>query len=108
MKLVKLFVSILFILALVFFLTQNAGEDSRVYLNLLFKEYESIPVSMIILGSLAIGVLAGYAVAVFSVLSSKAEVHSLQNKNRKLTEELNNLRNVAIDEGIYDTEDGEY
>jgi protein-L-isoaspartate O-methyltransferase len=63
---------------------------------------------MIILGSLAIGVLAGYAVAVFSVLSSKAEVHSLQNNNRKLTEELNNLRNVAIDEGIYDTEDGEY
>ena len=108
MKLVKLFVSILLILALVFFLTQNAGEGSRVYLNLLFKEYESIPVSMIILGSLAIGVLAGYAVAVFSVLSSKAEVHSLQNKNRKLTEELNNLRNVAIDEGIYDTEDGEY
>tara|TARA_B100000586_G_C19947363_1_gene358149 strand:+ start:208 stop:534 length:327 start_codon:yes stop_codon:yes gene_type:complete len=108
MKLVKIFVSILLILALVFFLTQNAGEDSRVYLNLLFKEYKSIPVSMIILGSLTIGLLAGYAVAVFSVLSSKAEVHSLQNKNRKLTEELNNLRNVAIDEGIYDTEDGEY
>ena len=108
MKLVKIFISILLILSLVLFLTQNAGEDSRVYLNLLFKEYQSIPVSMIILGSLAIGVLAGYAVAVFSVLSSKAEVHSLQNKNRKLTEELNNLRNVAIDEGIYDTEDGEY
>jgi len=31
----------------------------------------------------------------------------LKTKNRKLSDELNDLRNVAIDEGIYDTEDGE-
>ena len=63
---------------------------------------------MIILGSLALGLILGYILAVFSILASKSEIRSLQNKNQRLTEELNDLRNVAIDEGIYDTEDGDY
>jgi hypothetical protein len=63
---------------------------------------------MIILSALTIGILCGYVAAVFSVLSAKSEVRSLQNKNRRLSDELNDLRNVAIDEGIYDTEGGEY
>ena len=63
---------------------------------------------MIILGALTIGVLVGYLSAVFSVLSAKSEIRSLQTKNQRLTDELNDLRNVAIDEGIYDTEGGEY
>ena len=32
----------------------------------------------------------------------------MQNKNKRLSDELNDLRNVAIDEGIYDNDDGEY
>ena len=40
---------------------------------------------------------------------NKSQIKSLQNKNRILTDELNDLRNVAIDEGIYDTvEDEDY
>jgi hypothetical protein len=31
----------------------------------------------------------------------------MQNKNKRLSDELNDLRNVAIDEGIYD-DDGDY
>jgi hypothetical protein len=31
----------------------------------------------------------------------------LKLKNRRLSDELNDLRNVAIDEGIYDNDDGE-
>ena len=108
MKLAKILASMLLILALVYFLTQNAGEKSKVFVDLIFKQYESAPVSMIILGSLTIGILGGYLSAVFSVLTAKSEIRSLQIKNRKLTEELNDLRNVAIDEGIYDTEGGEY
>jgi len=46
--------------------------------------------------------------AIFSILSAKAEIRSMQNKNERLSDELNDLRNVAIDEGIYDNEDGEY
>ena len=49
-----------------------------------------------------------YLLAIFSILASKSDIRSLQMKNRRLSEELNDLRNVAIDEGIYDTEDGDY
>ena len=108
MKLAKILAAMLLILGLVYFLTRNAGENSKVFVDLIFKQYDNASVSMIILGAITIGILGGYLSAVFSVLSAKSEIRSLQNKNRRLTDELNDLRNVAIDEGIYDTEDGEY
>ena len=107
MKLVKIFGGILTVLILVYFLTQNAGEQSQVYVNLIFQEYESAPVSMFMLGALTVGVLIGFLAAVVSILSAKNDIRALQNKNRILTDELNDLRNVAIDEGIYDIEDGD-
>ena len=108
MKLAKILASMLLILGLVYFLTRNAGENSKVFVDLIFKQYDNASVSMIILGAITIGIFGGYLSAVFSVLSAKSETRSLQNKNRRLTDELNDLRNVAIDEGIYDTEGGEY
>jgi len=108
MKLAKILASMLLILGLVYFLTRNAGENSKVFVDLIFKQYDNASVSMIILGAITIGIFGGYLSAVFSVLSAKSEIRSLQNKNRRLTDELNDLRNVAIDEGIYDTEGGEY
>ena len=105
MRLVKIFGIILINLVLVYFLTQNAGE--KVDLNLLFFSYENVPVFLIILFSLSIGILSGFLSAVIVVLSLKSQARSLEDKNRLLTDELNDLRNVAIDEGIYDTEDGD-
>ena len=61
----------------------------------------------IIFGSLATGIILGYLFAIFSILSAKAELRSMQNKNKRLSDELNDLRNVAIDEGLYD-DDGDY
>ena len=63
---------------------------------------------MIIFSSLSIGILSGYLFAIFSILASKVDIRSLQMKNKRLSEELNDLRNVAIDEGIYDVRDGDY
>jgi len=60
---------------------------------------------MVIFFSLALGILLGYLFAIFSILSSKAEVRKVNNQNKILSEELNDLRNVAVDEGLYD--DGE-
>ena len=76
-------------------------------MNLVFAEFNDASVSMVIFGSLTIGILFGYLFAVFSILSSKAEIRSMQNKNKRLSDELNDLRNVAIDEGIYDNDDGD-
>ena len=105
MRLVKIFGIILINLVLVYFLAQNAGE--KVDLNLLFLSYENVPVFLIILFSLSIGILSGFLSAVIVLLSLKSQTRSLKDKNRLLTDELNDLRNVAIDEGIYDTEDGD-
>ena len=112
MKLIKIFGAIIIVLGLVYFLTENS---SKVELDLLFIEYydnpdtqkdERISVSMIILGTLTIGIFVGYILAVFSIISAKSDIRSLQTKNRRLSEELNDLRNVAIDEGIYDNDGG--
>ena len=103
MKLIKTFILIVVVLFVVYFLTQN---NARVYVNLVFTEFNDASVSMVIFGSLTIGILLGYLIAVFSILTAKAELRSMQNKNKRLSDELNDLRNVAIDEGIYD--DGDY
>ena len=71
-------------------------------------EFNSAPVNMIIFGSIAIGILFGYLIAIFSILSNKSEIRNLRNKNKILTDELNDLRNVAVDEGIYDSDDEGY
>tara|TARA_B100000214_G_C23969444_1_gene629366 strand:- start:1556 stop:1813 length:258 start_codon:yes stop_codon:yes gene_type:complete len=81
---------------------------ARVHLNLVFTEFNSAPVNMIIFGSIAIGILFGYLIAIFSILSNKSEIRNLRNKNKILTDELNDLRNVAVDEGIYDSDDEGY
>ena len=63
---------------------------------------------MVLLFALLFGVLVGFLTSAFVIFSNRTKIKSLQNKNRILTEELNDLRNVAIDEGIYESDDGEY
>ena len=53
-------------------------------------------------------VISGFLTSAFAILSNKTQIKSLQNKNKVLSEELNDLRNVAIDEGIYESADGDY
>ena len=105
MKLFKTFIWTLIILSLIFFLMLNTA---RVHLNLIFTEFNSAPVNMIIFGSIAIGILFGYLIAIFSILSNKSEIRNLRNKNKILTDELNDLRNVAVDESIYNSDDEGY
>ena len=105
MKLLKTFILIILVLFIVYFLMQN---NDKVSVDLVFTRFSNIPVAMIIFGSLAIGVLFGYLFAIVSIFSTKAEIRNLHNKNKRLSDELNDLRNVAIDEGTYDNVDGDY
>ena len=104
MKLVKIFAGLVVLILVLVFLMQNTKVVS---VNLVFAQYENGQVAMIMLGALSFGILIGYGVAVTNILSSKTEIRSLKTKNRRLSDELNELRNVAIDEGIYDTDEGE-
>ena len=86
-------------------MTQNSNEKVDIF----FFNYSlnDAFLNVVLLFNLLFGVAAGFLSAVFIVMSHKTQIKSLQNKNRILTDELNDLRNVAIDEGIYDNVEGE-
>ena len=104
MKLVKIFGGLVFMILILFFLMRNTNP---VYVDLVFAQYDNVQVAVVMLGALAVGMMIGYGVAVTNILSGKAEMRSLKTANKRLSDELNDLRNVAIDEGIYDTEEGD-
>ena len=106
MHLIKIFLLIFFNLIIIVFMTQNAGEEVDIY----FFNYtiEKASLNVILLFNLLFGIVAGFLSAVFVIFTHKSQIKNLQNKNRILTDELNDLRNVAIDEVIYESEEGEY
>ena len=102
MKLVKIFIGLLVVIMVLYFLLQNTR---LVTVDLIFVEFPNAPVSVVMLGSLGVGILFGYAAAVAIIISGKSEIRLLKNKSKKLSDELNNLRNVSIEESIYDNDD---
>ena len=77
-------------------------------IHFIYYSIENSYLNVVLLFALLFGVIVGFLMSAFVIFSNKALIKSLQNKNRILTEELNDLRNVAIDEGIYESDDGEY
>ena len=108
----KLFKYILFIIALIFsivFIIQlnelNTINKEPIlimipYLLQLNGFQNGIKVWEAILMTLSIGVLIGFIIAIFQMISQKSEIISLKSKNRRLKSELDNLRNNAIDDDI--------
>ena len=101
MKLVKIFGGLIIMILVLYFLMQNT---SLVSVDLIFVEYDNVQVAVVMLGALAVGTIIGYGAAITNILSGKSEIRVLKNKNRNLSDELNDLRNAPIDEGIYDSE----
>ena len=79
--------------------------NANVDIDLLFKKFNQVSISMVIFGALSLGVLFGYIIAVFSILSTRAQNKNLQNKIKSLTDELNDLRNVAVNETVYEDDE---
>ena len=104
MKLVKIFAALVLVIIILYFLLQN---NNPVNVDLVFYQKENVPISVVMLGALGVGMLIGYAVALMLILAGKSEIRSLKNKNQQLAEELNELRNANIDEGIYEDEVGD-
>ena len=87
-------------------MTQNSIE--RVDIHFINYSIQNSYLNVVLLFTLLFGVISGFLASVFVIFSNKAQIKSLQNKNKILSEELNDLRNVAIDEGIYDSTDEDY
>ena len=105
MHLIKVFLLIFFNLVIIVFMTQNSIEKVDIF----FFNYSlsNANLNVILLFSFLFGVGAGFLASVFVIISNKSQIKNLQSKNRILSNELNDLRNVAIDEGIYDTDEDE-
>ena len=104
MKLIKILFALIIIFSLLLILVENTD---TVPVNLIFHTFEETKVVVLILISVAIGVLIGYGLTVVTLISAKSELRSIKQKNQSITNELNDLRNVAIDQDIYDTENNE-
>ena len=65
---------------------------------------EGIKVWEGIIMSLSIGVFIGFLIALFQMIAQKSEIMSLKSKIRRLTSELDNLRNHEIDDEIQITD----
>ena len=104
MKLVKIFAALVLVVIILYFLLQNTNP---VDVDLVFVQKEAVPVSVVMLGALSIGIIIGYGVALLLILAGKSEIRGLKNKNRILSNELNELRNASIDEDLYKDQDGD-
>lgn len=101
MRIVRIFASLVLLFLLLVFLV---GNNDRVSVNLIFHSFQEVHLSMVMIVALGLGVLIGYGVALSAVLFSKTEVRAFKYENSKLKEELNHLRNVAVDDEL-DSED---
>jgi uncharacterized integral membrane protein len=57
---------------------------------------ENVQLPVALLASFVLGALVWFFVSLFQVLSAKSEVGSLKRKNRELTRELTDLRNMTV------------
>ncbi|HFE63893.1 MAG TPA: LapA family protein [Caldithrix sp.] len=96
MKILGNIIKILVVVLLVYVLIQNA--DQIVDLKLFTFYYPEVHFSLIILITLGIGAILGAVMMSFSIMQLRSEVRNLQRKNKQLTQELENLRNISVDE----------
>ena len=105
MHLIKIFLLIMFNLLTIVFMTQNSNE--KVDISFFNYSLSDAYLNVVLLFNLLFGVAAGFLASVFIIISKNSQIKNLQNKNKTLSDELNDLRNVAIDEGIYESVDDE-
>ena len=106
MNLLKIFFIIIINLFVIVFMTQNSTD--RISIQFFNWVIQDAYLNVVLLFTMIFGIIAGFLSAAIIIFSHKSEIKILKNKNKNLTNELNDLRNVAIEEGVYDDEAGEY
>tara|TARA_B100001029_G_scaffold157031_1_gene142827 strand:- start:7 stop:396 length:390 start_codon:yes stop_codon:yes gene_type:complete len=109
MKLVKYIINLIILSGtLIFLFTLNGINETadgqtlliKIPLDLSGESFQEFPVWIIVLGMLTIGVLLGFFIALFQILSQKGELVSMKSKLKRLQVEIDTLRNESIDEDI--------
>ena len=114
MKLLKYLVFILILIGSLIFLVElnnlNTVDGQPISIKVPYlatsPEYaDGFNVWMVLVGTLTAGVLIGFFLALFQIISQKSEVISIRSKLRRLQVELDSLRNQAIDDDIILSDD---
>lgn len=95
MKLLKVFLIIIFNFLIIIFLTQNSNQV--INLKFLTFSHEDLNVNIAFLLILLTGLIGGYLSTIFIILSHKQKNKILNKENTKLSIELDELRNVTLD-----------
>ena len=114
MKLIKYLIWILLLMGSLVFLVQlnelNQFDGNALNIKIPFlinmPGYEhGFNVWMVLVMTLTAGVIIGFILALFQIISQKSEVFSLKSKLRRIQIELDSLRNESIEEDILLTDE---
>tara|TARA_B100000686_G_C16694511_1_gene919668 strand:+ start:455 stop:820 length:366 start_codon:yes stop_codon:yes gene_type:complete len=110
MKLIKYIINLIILTGSLIFLKKlsdlNVVDDKNLLIKIPFinnnsgQGYQEFEVWVVVLGILTVGVLLGFLIALFQILSQKGELMSVRSKLKRLQVEIDNLRNETIDEDI--------
>jgi uncharacterized integral membrane protein len=103
MRLLKILLGLLVVLALAVFLSNNSDQYSTIWL-FPGKALEDINLAHILVSSLAIGLLLGFGIGLVQIITQQRDIRSKGRQLKKLRAELNNLRHSALDEDIFGEE----
>ncbi|GAB4177758.1 MAG: hypothetical protein Kow00108_13370 [Calditrichia bacterium] len=96
MKLLYSIVYVVLFFLLLFVLVQNAID--QVTLRFFIWKWEGVRLFVVLLGSAAVGALVGLLFSAMSMIRLKSDYRKIVKENKNLKEELDNLRNVSLDE----------
>ena len=114
MKLIKYLIFVLLLMGSLVFLVKlnelNQFDGNSLTIKIPFLQdmpvYEmGFNVWMVLVMTLTAGVVIGFLLALFQIISQKSEVFSLKSKLRRIQTELNSLRNESIDDEIVLTDE---
>jgi len=99
MGLVKLFLSIVVMGILLWFLALNVDQTIQ-ELQIFTWAFQDVNLVHVILASFLVGILVGFLLPVLQVVQARTDARRYERENRKLRDELNDLRNVSIEEEL--------
>ena len=114
MKLIKYLIWVLLLMGSLVFLVKlnelNQFDGNTLTIKIPFLQdmpgYENgFNVWIVLVMTLTAGVVIGFLLALFQIISQKSEVFSFKSKLRRIQTELNNLRNESIDDDIVLTDE---
>ena len=114
MKLIKYLLWILLLMGSLVFLVQlnelNQFEGNILTIKIPFLVYipgyeNRFNLWMVLVMTLTAGVIIGFLLALFQIISQKSEVFSLKSKLRRVQVELDSLRNESIEDDIILTDE---